>query len=109
SRTIVQNHAVVQPQTIAGLERVSFRLVSADEMEDAKRVGSEQTIGPHVPAAGVSETAGMLQHRDPGGLAINRPGIIDPARLLGPSRTILLTLVIDDGAAEFAVDSHRIG
>ena len=91
---------MAQGQAFTFFERVSAVLALTEALEP-EGVGSEQTVGAHMPGRGVPETAWVIQNRHAHGFAIDRPVVIHPLRALAPSRPVRHAVAIYQAPAFF--------
>ena len=99
---------MAQGQAFTFFERVRTVLALSEALEP-ERVGSEQTVGAHMPRRGMPETAWVIQNRHAHGLAINRPVVIHPLRAFTPGRPVRYAVAIDQAAAFIAIHIHAGG
>ena len=67
----MQDHPVLETDRLTGRNRVIARRL-LPEVVPSERVSGEEPVGPDVPGRGIAEALGVVQDRDPDGLARDR-------------------------------------
>ena len=77
--SLVQKHPVAERHRIARFDRQSILAdIGFGKLPVSERIGTQQSVVPHVPAARMSKIRRVTEHRQPYRLASERTRVIDP-------------------------------